>query len=343
MNSLPDQASPSKRIEYIDAMRGFTMMLVVMSHVASWGIGDYGYNTIFTTFRMPLFFFVSGFVFFKPNIDWCLQYTVNFIKKKVSVQILSPFLFFLAYCIVQGLNIADGLTSESKCGYWFTYTLFEFFILYIGLQYIFRLFHIHNKVQDAAYILIGLALYVLMHHKVIGHSTIVTTLGMVQWRYFIFFIIGTLTHKYFIQFENLLDKTPLVMACIILFFGLNIYPILEHVNTYLNRLVLALSGITIIFACFRHFQDTFSSKKRIGRVFQYVGRRTLDIYLIHFFFVYKDLASTLQAIPLAESPFIAFIVSIFITICVIAACLGVSQILRLSPTLAHFLFGQKKN
>ena len=54
----------TKRIEYIDAMRGFTMLLVVMFHVewTFWG-SDYGYNSFIEVFRMPLFFFISGWVF----------------------------------------------------------------------------------------------------------------------------------------------------------------------------------------------------------------------------------------------------------------------------------------
>lgn len=47
-----------------DALRGFSMVLVVMGHVLlSMNLG--GYDTLLSsallTFRMPLFFFVSGF------------------------------------------------------------------------------------------------------------------------------------------------------------------------------------------------------------------------------------------------------------------------------------------
>ena len=57
----------SQRIEYIDAMRGVTMLLVVMAHVSMFCLGLYGYNgfsfnKMLSEFRMPLFFFVSGFV-----------------------------------------------------------------------------------------------------------------------------------------------------------------------------------------------------------------------------------------------------------------------------------------
>lgn len=45
------------RIEYIDAMRGFTMILVVFSHVCTLTfVTESVTNNIFILFRMPLFF-----------------------------------------------------------------------------------------------------------------------------------------------------------------------------------------------------------------------------------------------------------------------------------------------
>ena len=54
-----------RRISYIDAMRGFTMILVVYSHICHFCLGDslIGYNRIFFLFRLPCFFFISGWLF----------------------------------------------------------------------------------------------------------------------------------------------------------------------------------------------------------------------------------------------------------------------------------------
>lgn len=48
-----------KRIEYIDALRGFTMILVVLSHVAIFCVGAYdvpNYHHYLQQLRMPMFF-----------------------------------------------------------------------------------------------------------------------------------------------------------------------------------------------------------------------------------------------------------------------------------------------
>lgn len=54
---------PTKRIEYIDALRGFTMILVVLTHVATFCIDLEGipkYHTYLRQFRMPLFFSLAA-------------------------------------------------------------------------------------------------------------------------------------------------------------------------------------------------------------------------------------------------------------------------------------------
>lgn len=66
------EPSTTKRIEYIDALRGFTMILVVLQHVATFGwelpLGAPNIHTYLAQIRMPLFFFISGFVLYKASV-----------------------------------------------------------------------------------------------------------------------------------------------------------------------------------------------------------------------------------------------------------------------------------
>ena len=59
--------SGTKRIGYIDALRGFTMFLVVVMHVGAMCFGPPApsFHSILKLIRMPMFFLVSGFVFYK--------------------------------------------------------------------------------------------------------------------------------------------------------------------------------------------------------------------------------------------------------------------------------------
>ena len=95
----------SRRIEYIDAMRGFTMLLVVAHHVAAFclGIGDYvpSIHPVLCEFRMPLFFFISGFVLYKEEAIWNASYATKFLLvKKFPAQIITTSIFFFVFLII---------------------------------------------------------------------------------------------------------------------------------------------------------------------------------------------------------------------------------------------------
>lgn len=64
---------PSERIGVFDSIRGFSIFLVVFGHVLmSFNLGGYSsfLGSVITTFRMPLFFFVSGFFAYRAVDKW---------------------------------------------------------------------------------------------------------------------------------------------------------------------------------------------------------------------------------------------------------------------------------
>ena len=87
----------NNRIAYIDALRGFTMFLVVLQHVETYGIRCLGSGTFVETFllpfRMPLFFFISGFVTYKGIERFTLKFTSEMALKKL-VHLIVPLVVF---------------------------------------------------------------------------------------------------------------------------------------------------------------------------------------------------------------------------------------------------------
>ncbi len=59
----------SKRIGYIDAMRGLAMLFVVMGHLSFFCTGSktVGLSSACVFIEIPLFFMISGFLMYKPN------------------------------------------------------------------------------------------------------------------------------------------------------------------------------------------------------------------------------------------------------------------------------------
>ena len=333
----------TQRIGYIDAMRGFTMFLVVLGHVVAlcWQLGPETptFHHFFTQVRMPMFFFISGFVLYKASVVWNWQHIVQFFKKKIPVQLISPFIFFIIYVHVMGFSLYDSMMDKAKLGYWFTLVLLEYYVFYAAVRFVVRS-------RWASWILLAMGLFmygVCWPTMTVHNQTADNALALIsahQWRFFLFFVLGTFTKQYFDKVEQLLDSKWLLPVCIAIYFGVNAFGDLLPIKAVPVKGLLALTGLVIMFSFFRNKQALFSQETRLGRTMQYVGRHTLDIYLIHFFLLPRYLSefTLFKDYPM---PIIEFAVSSLITVIIIAACLLISNIIRLSPTLAHFLFGAK--
>ena len=100
--------------------------------------------------------------------------------------------------------------------------------------------------------------------------------------FFIFFVIGTLVKKYYDVVQQWLDSKWLLTFCILFFFLEIAFSDLLPFNENWIAFPITMTGLVILFSFFRNKQHLFSHETRLGKVFQYVGRRTLDIYLIQF-------------------------------------------------------------
>lgn len=338
--------APTKRIEYIDAMRGFTMILVVLAHIATFCVDLEGapkYHSYLRIFRMPLFFFISGFVLYKDGVVWNLQHIGKFLKKKFSVQIISTAIFFTIALYISNATFTEWITDSAKGGYWFTYTLFVYFVFYSIIRFIFR------KKEDYVILIVAAFFNVInwppLYNAIPFSDCVKNTLGIELWHYFCYFLIGTLVKKHFGVVQQMLDKDAFLMVCILLFFLLNIFSAFVPYNGIIgvvSSFCKSMSGILIVLGFFRKNQAWFTQEKRIGRSLQYIGRRTLDIYLLHYFFLPKQMSQVVTIFRDFPMPAIEFVFSLVVALIVIAFCLIISNVLRLSPTLAHLLFGARK-
>lgn len=273
----------TKRIEYIDAIRGTTMILVLYSHIAYCCLGNIhlGYNDIFINFRMPLFFFISGWLFYKADHNWNKESITMMMKKKFQVQII-PFLFFLILYLYLIEPTKNATSLEDKFGYWFTFTLFEYFAIYIFAELLF------NKERTTKGELTVFAILLILsisafYYDIMQFSTIIgewrrplALISFAKLKYIFFFGLGTVTIKHFDYFKSLTN-----------------------------------------------------------------GTRTLDIYLLHYFFLPYNMNEVGLWLTQHNNKAIEVFVCLTLAIWVIIICLLVSNLVRLSPTLGHYLFGAK--
>lgn len=345
------ERNKSTRIQYIDAMRGFTMILVIYHHILIDYLPEhsFSFNDIFVLFRMPLFFFISGFVLYNPAKIWNMAFICAFLKKKFMIQVPSTLFFLLIVCIIFQNNFVSALFSFAKNGYWFTLSLFEYFLLYALIKYMIYKF---NLIRWETLVLISYALIVVVVPFIsyicpslqFDIYPIYNLLGIRQLYYFIFFIFGVIIKKFFSNYQDYIfsDKKVggyilLFGGCILLDYSLNV----TNVVNIITKLLEAFSGILVVFSFFRHYSKTFSSENRVGIVLQYVGRRTLDIYLLHYLFLPRNMELFTDILMKVPNPIIEFFVTFLLSILTMFFCLIVSNLIRVSSTLSHVLFGIK--
>jgi surface polysaccharide O-acyltransferase-like enzyme len=105
--------------------------------------------------------------------------------------------------------------------------------------------------------------------------------------------------------------------------------------------IIGYCGIFTIFGFFRRYGDFFSENKFIGKPLQFVGRNTLDVYLLHYFvllgvptFLYPYVAGT-------DNLLIPLIVGMVVAVAIVAVSLLISRILRLSDHVAYYILGAR--
>ena len=329
-----------QRIEYIDAMRGFTMILVVFAHVCHFCLGDsrMGYNAVFILFRLPCFFMISGWLF-----ESVAQRPFKVVAKhKAMVQLMPTFIFLLLLAPPPEFFHQLGTV---KGGYWFTFVLFEYFILYM------LMIRISRKWTSlmAVTLTIGTFLYARYYDSLRsaadGYQLWLIDfsgfLSVTTWRLFIFFYLGTWIRHHFDAFIRWTSK-PIVIGLITVAFFLiastshHDYLLFEMFRFYGG----GITGMIMVFTFFR-LSASWLKKWHISKPLQYVGTRTLDVYLLHFFFLPRFLMAYAPQLAAYNSRFVEFWVILVVSLVVLALTLAASYVIRLSPFLGHYLFGVK--
>ena len=107
-----------QRITYIDELKGFAILTVVIGHVFYFCFRAEGveYNSpwseLLYSFHMPLFAFLSG-LFIKPWANW------KALRKSLERLGMPLLVMGGLYTLWRGFSLQDFIHSEFKYGYWF--------------------------------------------------------------------------------------------------------------------------------------------------------------------------------------------------------------------------------
>jgi fucose 4-O-acetylase-like acetyltransferase len=331
-----------QRIEYIDAMRGFTMILVVYSHICHFCLGDslLGFNETFFLFRLPCFFMLSGWLF-EPVAQRSFMANV---RHKFMVQIIPTFIFLLLLAPPPEFFHQLGAL---KGGYWFTFVLFEFFVLYMLIVRISKRWSVLVALAIALSSFVYARYYNSIQLSAVGIQIwIVNALGFASvalWRFFLFFYIGAWMRRHFDAIIWWTSKPAIILMIIVVFFAIASTPHIDNMCYEMGRFYIGgISGMWMVFTIFR-LSISSLKKLHLSVPLQYVGTRTLDIYLLHYFFLPRFLMPYAGQLKAFDSQFVEFWAILAISLIVLSLSLLASYIIRLSPFLGHYLFGVKLN
>ena len=310
---ISSSVTSSKRIGYIDALKGFAILCVVMGHVADGNLTansqpDYRwfsytvFNVIYA-FHMPLFMMISGFVF-RSAYGKSGAIDSDKVKKQVYNLIVIYFFFSVAYGIVKLLlaNFTNHSTDIKSilmipvlaiAPYWYLYVL-------IGLYLVFSW-----KKFDSLNCYMVLFLLTVM--------SIVSGLWTIRYfeisrilYYSLFFYIGMLhrTKKDIIIGNKLLSLILLIAAITLFVFFWNSENNIENTidKIFLVNFITALGISLTIWYLFENIK--FLSKNRF---LQFLGRYSLEIYVIHCIFT-AGIRVILQKLGI-ENVYICFVLN----------------------------------
>lgn len=344
------------------------MILVVYSHICSMCFCDawMGWNDVFFLFRLPCFFFISGWLFEnaathsdhgseKVGRQWNGDTICQMVKHKFMVQIVPTVIFLL---ILAPPPIFFSRLGATKGGYWFTFLLFVFFVLHIFLSWITKKMSARN--QEVVMLLIAILILIASCFYEANYLSFFSQMGCVTdimgflsfrfWRSYLYFFIGTLVKRHFDVFILWTNKLWLMALIVIGFVVLALQPHSDDAITqYFIFSIGGILGMTMVFTFFRHLYTSplLSPYSSIfhhpSSILKFVGTRTLDIYLLHYFFLPRFLQSYTDQLQAYNSKQIEFLVAMSLALVIVTICLLVSYIIRLSPFLGHYLFGAKYN
>lgn len=328
-----------KRLSYLDAIKCLGILLVISGHVQFFGMKIEAYDTPSTlmlySFNMPLFFFVSGYLAFKEKTIGIWS-ELKKITNKFMFLVIPAICFYVIYNLKNGDGVLNFI-QNGLSGYWFTFTLFEMFVIYYFVNAISK-----SKVALAATL-------VLISIVGVGYLSFFSQYEILFLdfnrlsKYFQFFTLGVLAKMFVKQYDILMRNEYLKTFSIISFFLLLFS--LYHLNMptvvfqFLRDIVLRYLGLYIVVSFFYCNQEFFNKETKLNKLILTIGQNSLAIYLLQYFFMpdFAAYSMWLQGLDKLSIYFISISYTIFIT----TLCMMFIQLISNSLFVKKYLLGKK--
>lgn len=271
------------RLLYIDRIKGIAIFLVVLAHFYLFCFNNSN-NFVFKTigyFHMPLFMFISGYLSYISNyIDIYRKISRRLISYIFPMYLFGWFLFLFCKYILNNNCVYGNLINYTIFGNWYWYlkciSIFAICSLYNNI--------VKNLFKD---IFIFLLIYILFF---IGwkNSGILNDIFYLEHCtcFYPFYFLGFLAKKYGV-INRFICNMYVVNICFLCFlcflFFLFSYTETNLIIKIISRLILPTTAIIYIFSSLKKTENI--TNNIIYRILEYFGSKSLDIYLLHYFFL----------------------------------------------------------
>ena len=337
----------NNRLVYIDAMRGLAMLLVVMGHVLLFTFHHSQnpfYKVLNECIQVPLFFMVSGMCFRLPKV-WSSKEVAKFVYGKALLLCVPAFLWMAFYGWVFQYSLMDAVTDTWKYGYWFTFSLFAFMLLYIFFDGLMRIFNLAEKHKLMLMMLCSIAVAYLgtLAMKLEDSYMPLRVLGVSHFQQFPYFVLGVLLASKAFNCINSSRSIVYEMGGVI--------SILMIIYTYSTGKIEYLGSLTLWLIVMRvccllwikkFFSTLESSSVWLIKALSYIGRYTLDIYFIHYFFLPRNLEIVGAFFKESPNAIVEWLLAFALALPIIVFSLLLGRMVRVHNMLGRWLLGAKE-
>ena len=142
-----------QRLSYIDELKGFAILMVVIGHIFFFSFRIQGmdyispWSEIIYSFHMPLFAFLSG-LFIKP-------FTNLHLTRKTLERLCLPLIIIGGlYTLWRGRSLVDFALNDFKYGYWYFLFLFIAYLLVTFFDAICRMVNIKSHKLTSLFLIV---------------------------------------------------------------------------------------------------------------------------------------------------------------------------------------------
>jgi len=268
------------RLEYIDKLKGLTIILVVMGHVYYFSMAQSECVAfdIISSFHMPLFMFLSGYVAHKGITSpfWSSGQLFRKIWRLMVPMFVFGVLFTFTFSSIHSVEdilraVWQFLAAPAKNGYWY---LMSLAVIYVFLQ----IFRINRKNSFGIELLIVsvFAIFCYISSKTFASEIDVFCLTNTA-RLFPFFAIGMFARKY--NWIISLQKSWVFYLSCLTFIIFTLVDIPYHLlDVVCERIVIPLSAILALTFFFSSREEKYTI---VDRQLSKIGKYTLEIYVLH--------------------------------------------------------------